>query len=490
MAGATVMIEIAYLATDLVVVLFVVPVIIICIHRLPHWLHALRQRDYDYLIGRNYWWTITTAEAKKSLDIRSAISHDGFWAGFALPAFTVLFAIFCYVVAVPTFLVLMVMVSHRSITLVTDFSRFFRNMPTSFQERFFTPLKIVFLQAFGLGFDVALIMLPIFGYYTVFISVYRMPVLVKRLRAVIGSDWSLNRAIRTSIEPMIQGFLVVLDACVVVFLVVPIILTIHRVPAYIRLLRNLGYYRALHRTTFASVTWGEFKRIFTSLPSLNAVFCIGLPALGICIAYMISAIALAILSLSMSYRVAYFMYKIYLKPRNPVALMFHGLSCLAVLLVDIFLAFGLPIFAWFLCWIFFWRVPAILYDAGKVSKKGEMPERDEFIQQLELSLLPLLHFGRALLDFLALIGFVVPIFLTVHRVPYLLKRLQRMGYIEGVIESKWRGIAFAEFKHILFCELSKQDTLINNIVRAPVEKDTSGSERKSLQQNGAGLRYV
>eukprot|EP01090_Pellita_catalonica_P000378 TRINITY_DN10263_c0_g1_i1.p1 TRINITY_DN10263_c0_g1~~TRINITY_DN10263_c0_g1_i1.p1 ORF type:complete len:537 (-),score=39.81 TRINITY_DN10263_c0_g1_i1:45-1655(-) len=487
-AGMTAIVEGTEILIDFLILLFLVPVIIVCVHRIPHWLRNLRQHDYDTLIKEAKWWKITAREAAKSIDFRGAIGNDGFCGGFVIPTFTALFLFLllsiCYIIAVPTFLILMLLVSHRSVLLIIHFVRFFRNMPTSTRACFITPLKIVFTQCFYLTMDACMGLLPQIGFFVVLLSVYRMPVLVKKLHALAknSSTDCAQQALQTALVPMVQGLMVCLDACVLVFLVVPIVLTIHRVPAYIRLLHSLGYGGVMHGTNFAKETWGEFKRIFTTVRIINGVFSV----LAKFIAYVISAIILAFLVLTMSHRTIFYAYKIYLTPSNAVVIMLHGLMCFGMVLLDLLGFMGVPLLGWYLSWIFFWRVPAILYDSFKISKRHATTGSDGWSEHMELSFKPTVHLGRAILDILAVIGFVIPIFLTIHRIPYLLKRLWRVGYVNGVVNSKWHGIAFAEFKHILYCEPTKQEKIINDIVRAPVKKkrrkNTRKSERKPLRQ--------
>jgi hypothetical protein len=159
-----------------------------------------------------------------------------------------------------------------------------------------------------------------------------------------------------------------------------------------------------------------------------------------------------------------------------------AIEVLAFVLFDCLILVGLPIIGNWVTLAFAWRFPAVLagaweadaylYDFGNMSvgqRRARLRMSDgQFGEQMKAgfkaAVVSLVQMSLVLLDLLALVFLVVPVVLTVHRLPAMVRALRALSYRDLVSTQKGFDAIFDEFKHALCCGASSLWILTNGAV--------------------------
>ena len=146
---------------------------------------------------------------------------------------------------------------------------------------------------------------------------------------------------------------------------------------------------------------------------------------------------------------------------------------------DLMMFFGLPFVAWIVVLLSIYRAPFMVYDLWHHHSK--LPKSDVFASNMDLGILPLRHMFYLLLDLVFYIPFLlIPLILTVHRLPSLWSQLSNLSW-DGWVEGQYGDVLVSEFKAIGYCADSPRNAYV--IVRDPYEKEEAGGPADIFKHN-------
>eukprot|EP00698_Gefionella_okellyi_P002446 TRINITY_DN12301_c0_g1_i1.p1 TRINITY_DN12301_c0_g1~~TRINITY_DN12301_c0_g1_i1.p1 ORF type:complete len:668 (-),score=113.25 TRINITY_DN12301_c0_g1_i1:73-2076(-) len=428
--------------------LFIVPLLgiplLLTVHRLPSLLSTARTYSTKELLSTKLYSLLWT-EFKQMTTCGSGAMGQGCalltkgLVGLCQILLCVLFAVAA-----------LAMVNHRTLQMFVVFSQVtsLRDCTKRLAILFFTAI-VEYLCSCGATY-------PFF--YIVLLAIYRVPYLVIKLKS---RTQSFDRSMSVAWLVCFHAFCVILEVVFIPISFVIILLTLHRLPHLIYTLRTTPYTQAMHNLTLIKIFGLEFVRVFTcaKAPSGTPAVC---GVLGKVLLCLLCVVLLGPCALVLLLTCSHHSVRLAVRLRAISSLVEFaqvvGTSILAFF-SELLIGLGLPLVSWFLVMVTVYRAPILL---SKMVKEG---------QKLGPTSVPEPSWATAgqggliFADLFSLVFILLPILLTVHRVPALFRRLAACTY-QDLTSTSIGAVFWQEFRLIGFCErkLSEEDKVVDMIV--------------------------
>eukprot|EP01087_Luapelamoeba_hula_P013893 TRINITY_DN4006_c0_g1_i1.p1 TRINITY_DN4006_c0_g1~~TRINITY_DN4006_c0_g1_i1.p1 ORF type:complete len:855 (-),score=102.34 TRINITY_DN4006_c0_g1_i1:22-2586(-) len=251
--------HLGYLFTDILAVCVLVPVLIITVYRVPATCRRLATHNYMTLMSGNIF-RLMLAEVRQ-------IALYAYVAAVA----AVVFEFALGVLAAVSFVVVIVSLSHHLVTLYYALKA---NGPLTYHV-----LRDILIGiAKNFMYDLCVLCLPFMGWYFLLVTIYRVPVAVRKFQATY--TFTVNALPANGPQALVvlfgQVYWVALDLVATCLFVPLLLVTVHRFPGTVRRLYGAGYWELFSENQFWAILWDEVSKIGYSDLSEHAKVLVGI----------------------------------------------------------------------------------------------------------------------------------------------------------------------------------------------------------------------
>lgn len=275
--------------------------------------------------------------------------HDEDASTFCKGLFFVTSAILLLVLGTPVALALLLTFSHHSILLVRNV------MNNATYKEPSVILGFIVAELLLLAVEtVATISLPLVSAWLVLLTIYRLPIVAKKMWTQFTKN-SPGAAVDMESSYYMVGVLwdIVFDILTLIVLFIPILVTIHRLPTLISRLKNCSSYENAVES-WTSFCWEEFLMIGTCLPGYDHFGTCGAAIYGVLGAFLFlpwalfSLLCAIVALLTFSHRAVILIRFLHLNndwsPGNVTWSLFYSAWWI---LIDLVVFASLPMLAWY-----------------------------------------------------------------------------------------------------------------------------------------------